>query len=167
MEKEIWEDLKDFNGFYSISNLGRIKSNHRIVKIGNNERIINCKILKPIILSNGYYAVNLTYPKRKQYLIHRLVMKQFYGPSNLKVNHKNFDKSNNCINNLEYCTQKENIIHSILGGKNGRILLNVNTGIFYITYNDAINSLHNKISIDSFYKMMCGKMKNKTNFIKV
>ena len=163
--EEQWIHLKRLDSLYSVSNLGRIKSNKRIVNIGNNKRVVKETILNPTKASNGYYIVNLTYPKRKQYLVHRLICEAFYGESTLMVNHKDFDKSNNNIDNLEYCTQKQNIEHSILGERNGQMLLDTVYGIFYNTYIDAANSFNIKLS--SLYKMMNGAMINKTNLIKV
>lgn len=159
--EEKWIPLERFNGFYSVSNLGRIKSHKRIITKG---RIIEEMILKPILSSNGYYYVNITYPKRRQYSIHRLVCEAFYGESSLIVNHKDFDRSNNMLDNLEYCTQKENIEHSIIGGRNGQILLDSVSGIFYTTYQDAANAIG--MTVDRLHKMMSGKCINKTQLIK-
>jgi hypothetical protein len=160
--EERWIPLKRFNNLYSVSDLGRIKSHERVITTG---RFIKEAILKPIMLSTGYYCVNLTTPIRRQYSIHRLVCEAFYGESNLFVNHKDFDKSNNRLDNLEYCTQKENILHSIIGERNGQILLDSYSGIFYNTYSDAANAL--TINIESLYKMMRGCKRNNTTLVKV
>ena len=160
--EEKWIQLKKFNNFYSVSNLGRVKSHYREI---HNGIVIEEKILKPIVASNGYHIINLTYPKRKQYLIHRLVCEAFLWESKLTVNHKDFNKVNNTLNNLEYCTQKENILHSIIGNKNGQILLDSNYGIFYNTYQEASNALTIKIS--KLYKIMAGLQVNKTSLIKI
>lgn len=95
---EIW---KDIDSRYSVSNLGNVKSNY-----ANKERI-----LKPIQNKRGYLTVDLRSPgKRKTMLIHRLVAKAFIpNPNNfLEVNHKDEDKTNNCVDNLEWCDTKYN-----------------------------------------------------------
>lgn len=70
----------------------------------------------------------------------------------LVVNHKDFDKKNNRLDNLELVTQKENILHSIIGGKNGQILLNLETGIFYERYADVAKMFG--ISYNTFTKRL-------------
>jgi len=160
----LWKDIKGYEGIYQASNFGNIKSLSRLVKIGNNKRVINEKILSPIKCSNGYYAVNFTYKKRKQYLLHRLIANTFYGENNeLVVNHIDFDKSNNKLDNLEFCTQKENIQHSCIGDRNGRLILNTETGIYYYTIVEAAKSINK--NNDYLIKRLINKVKNNTNFI--
>lgn len=151
--EEIWKDIPSLEGYYQCSNLGRIKSLSRLSKIGSNCRLVDERILKPINVQSGYCCVNLTYPKRKQYLIHTLVAKTFLDyKDGLVVNHKDFNKKNNRLDNIEVITQKENILHSIIGGKNGQLLLNLETGIFYERYSDVANMLG--ISSSAFTKRL-------------
>jgi hypothetical protein len=122
MEKEIWKDIINFEGFYQVSNIGRVrgldrKAPHhksgtqnikgRLLKFGNN---------------NGYMSVILTNNrKRENYLVHRLVAIHFISnPENKKeVNHINADKSDNTSLSLEWVTAKENAMHAVrLGLKN-------------------------------------------------
>ena len=94
---EIWKDIKGYEGLYLISNLGNIKSLHNYRR-GN--------IIKPK-LKKGYYQVGLRKNNiRKWYAVHRLVALTFIpNPNNLPcVNHKDENKLNNNINNLEWCT---------------------------------------------------------------
>lgn len=116
--QEIWKNIEGYCNFYQISNLGRVKSLSRVVnsRIKNHTtRKVKEKILKPI-LRTGYYSVNLYINEtEKQFCpIHRLVAKAFiYNPKNLpQVNHIDGNKLNNNVNNLEWCTAKENIIHA-------------------------------------------------------
>ena len=108
LENEIWKDIPNYEGFYQISNLGRIKSLGRIDALGHR---LKEKILKPGITCNGYYQVALwknSIPKRC--LVHRLVWIAFNGqiPEGLQVNHISERKSDNRLSNLNLMTCKEN-----------------------------------------------------------
>lgn len=109
---EIWKDIKGFENCYQISNLGRIKSKDRYVRVcGGGKRLVKSKIIKPNICTNGYYEASLNYAgKRTVKLLHRVVAETFLdNPNNLpEVNHKDEDISNNCVDNLEWCTSKYN-----------------------------------------------------------
>lgn len=110
---EIWKDIKGYEGYYQISNLGGIKSFPR------NGTISTVYMLKPTLTKNGYYKVTLSKPNNTTYLlVHRIVAETFIpNPENKpEVNHIDGDKLNNCVDNLEWCTSKENITHSIKTG---------------------------------------------------
>lgn len=97
---EIYKDIEGYEE-YQISSYGRVKS----LKFGKE------KILKPIKDKKGYLMVILSKQgTQKHYKIHRLVAQAFIdNPNNLpQVNHKDEDKTNNVINNLEWCNQKYN-----------------------------------------------------------
>ena len=110
--QEIWKDIQGYEGLYQISNLGRVKSLERIIITSNNiTKKISEKILKPCLRKNGYYSIVLQKNnKSKYYTIHRLVAKEFIpNPDNLpQVNHKDENKLNNNVDNLEWCTSKYN-----------------------------------------------------------
>lgn len=82
---------------------------------GNSKRIIGLKPLKPKTKKNGYQEVSLSLPgKHKMFYVHRLVATTFIGniPSGFVVNHKDGNKKNNKISNLEIVTYSENSSHS-------------------------------------------------------
>ena len=103
--KEEWRDIQGYEGKYMVSNLGRVKSlNYR-----NNGKE---GILKGVANGNGYLEVILFKEgKGKHYRINRLVAQAFLpNPDNLpEVNHKDENKQNNCVENLEYCSKLYNI----------------------------------------------------------
>lgn len=101
----IWKDVKEYEGLYQISDEGQVKS------LGNNKSRKE-KILKPTKNRDGYLQVPLCKNgKRKTIKIHRLVAEAFISnPDNLpEVNHKDENKINNCVENLEWCDRKYNI----------------------------------------------------------
>lgn len=97
---EIWMPIPDYEGFYEVSNTGKIRSVYRYRRE-----------LKPIISNSGYKRVDLFKNKvRQQVSIHRIVAKVFCdNPFNKPcVNHKDENRLNNNANNLEWVTYKEN-----------------------------------------------------------
>ena len=117
---EIWKDIQGYEGLYQISNLGRVKSLSREVKTGVFGRAVSTRIIKEHILKgrfdkDGYYTIYLSHKgKAIQYKIHRLVAIAFLEPIEGKelVNHINGIKNDNRLNNLEWCTNKENLTHA-------------------------------------------------------
>lgn len=108
---EIWKDVVGYEGFYEVSNYGRIKSLSKKAKNKNGYRITKEKIMKNVLKNNGYSAITLYKNKKsKTYLIHRLVAQAFINnPHDYPcINHKDENKLNNRIDNLEWCTPKYN-----------------------------------------------------------
>lgn len=112
--EEIWKDVIGYEGLYQISNLGNVKSYTRYVNVSHRgysgKRILHGKQLKPTDLQ-GYLVVMLI--KEHKYhtcRINRLVAQAFISnPDNLPcVNHKDENKHNNCVDNLEWCTRNYN-----------------------------------------------------------
>lgn len=102
---EIFKDLPDFEEFYLISSKGRIWSKRR-------KKF--CSLVKK---KNGYYQFGLRTKGSKERIwksIHRIVAETFIpNPNNLpQINHKDGNKANNSVENLEWCTAKENIYHA-------------------------------------------------------
>ncbi len=108
---EVWKDIKEYKGLYQISNLGNIKSIG-----GSNGKIKMDRIL--ILKKNrfGYFRIGLhANDTIKYFQVHRLVAQAFIqNPLNKpQINHKNGIKTDNRIENLEWCTASENIKHGI------------------------------------------------------
>lgn len=114
--KEIWRDIKGYEGLYQVSNMGNVKSLSRKVKCLNNKyRTINGKVLKIMQMNNGYLFVGLwKNNKTERKLVHRIVAETFIpNPENKpEVNHIDGDKHNNNVENLEWCTRSYNTLHS-------------------------------------------------------
>jgi len=106
---EIWKDIPDYEGCYQASSLGNIKSLRRCDSRGH---LVKEKVLKGG-LSRGYLTVNLrNNNKTKNYKIHKLIAITFldHKPNRyeLVVNHKDFNRLNNRVENLELVTNREN-----------------------------------------------------------
>ena len=103
-EKEVWRPIEGYEGLYEVSSIGRIKT------VANKWK--KEKIRKTYTNKKGYVNILLSKNhKYKVFQIHRLVAQAFIpNPNNLPVvNHKDRNPSNNCVYNLEWCTQQHNI----------------------------------------------------------
>lgn len=109
--KELWKDIKGYEGLYMISNKGRVKSLEKVVGSGYIQKE---RYLKESICVNGYAYYSLSkQSKTKKFKTHRLIAIHFIPNPNKKeqINHIDGNKLNNSINNLEWCTQSENMKH--------------------------------------------------------
>jgi len=113
---EIWKSVNGYAGSYEISNYGRVKSLSRCIKTKNNKQYMRKEIiLKQYLNKSGYYFVNLCKSsKMKNHRIHRLVAKHFISNKSKYncVNHKDGNKINNHVENLEWCTFSYNLKHA-------------------------------------------------------
>lgn len=113
-------DIKNLLGEYQVSNMGRVKST-KIYKVANGKtfEVDRELIMTPFDNGSGYKVVCFTLldegkRKRKNFYVHRLVAQAFIkNPQNKPaVNHKNYNRGDNRVRNLEWCTDKENTDYS-------------------------------------------------------
>lgn len=114
---EQWKVIEGFEGYYEISNRGRIRSIDRVCNTHSSEagRRIKGQIITPTDNGNGYLIVHLKRNgKRSSRYIHRLVAEAFLERRTgcNVVDHIDYNKKNNAVENLRWCTQKENICRS-------------------------------------------------------
>lgn len=111
MDQEIWKDIQGYEGLYQVSNFGNVKS---VKRMGTNGGT----------LAKSYYKIGYEKTllckgnKRKTYKTHLLVAQAFIpNPENKpQINHIDGNKQNNCVDNLEWCSAKENMEHAIRTG---------------------------------------------------
>ena len=115
--EEIWKDIKGYEGLYQVSNLGRVKVLPRIRRSKSGSVYYSKeKLLKLQKDFDGYYRVGLHKDGNQQdFRINRLVGVMFIpNPNNLPiVHHKDNDKTNNCVNNLEWVSVSQNTKHAV------------------------------------------------------
>jgi hypothetical protein len=122
---EKWLPIADTCGRYEVSNLGRVRSLDMLVNTNTNRRWAGFRRVKGRILvgtdwGTGYLYVQLCVGGTKRVInIHRLVAIAFIPNPDLlpEVNHKDFNKTNNVVTNLEWCTHRKNMLHAWNGGK--------------------------------------------------
>ena len=108
-EVEIWKDIVGYEGLYKVSNKGNVYS---VERINSQGRKWGGQTLKLLLDKIGYIRVNLCKDGRiKNVTVHRLVAEMFIpNPNNYpEVNHRDEDKTNNCVENLEWCTREYNV----------------------------------------------------------
>ena len=155
--EEIWKDIQGYEGFYQVSNLGKVKSLKRIVKHnkGGNQNIKE-KILKQSLTGSGYLTIVLSKNGIKErFLTHRLVCQSFLNNDLTKrtVNHKDCNKLNNELTNLEWMTDSENQIHSLENGIKPKGSNHANSKLTEQNVIEIRNSTLSNIDLSKIYKV--------------
>lgn len=142
---ELWKPIKGWEQ-YEVSNMGRVRSKNRFVTQFWHkrffQRIMGSRILKPRKQNGGYLMVWLSKDgKSKAMTIHRLVATAFLGEGGkCDVNHKDGNKQNNCVSNLEWTTRSNNIKHCyqvLKRVRNTCRVMCVETGLIYDSIREA------------------------------
>lgn len=161
MEK--WKDIKGYEGLYQVSDKGRVRSLDRKITYPSGHNYFFKGTYLSFVKRSGYrYATLNKNNKRKNFAVHRLVCQEFIRDFNDKevTNHKDFNRSNNELSNLEIVTQKQNVQHAKHLFKGKRYKNNncmTNTGEKYINLRKKYNSY--RVTIDRkeyvFKKITC------------
>lgn len=116
-----WKDVVGYEGYYQVSNAGEVRSMDRsIVKSNGVVQNRSGRILPQRLKDDGYLTVRLSRESvRREYSVHSLVAHAFVDGyfSGAEVNHKDFDRTNNCFLNLEWITHADNIAYTIREGR--------------------------------------------------
>lgn len=132
--KEIFKPVIGYEGLYEVSNLGRIYSFYKQ------------KFIHPRSNGRGYLQVELTKDKKqKMHFIHRLVAIAFLpNPEKLpQVNHKDENKENNCIDNLEWCTSKYNMSY---GTRTERAVAHYKKTVMQLDTDDNVIQIYDSVA---------------------
>lgn len=125
---EVWNPIPGYEGFYEVSNIGRVKSVDRVLTRKNGYKIkVNERIISQRGHPSGYLMVSLAkYGTYEHLLVHRLVAIAFIGecPEGKEVAHGDGVKTNNHLRNLRYATRKENGADRILHGTSNKGMRN-------------------------------------------
>lgn len=162
MADEIWKDIKGYEGLYQISNLGRVKS------LGNgNSNKSKLKIMKTTLNHKGYPMISLCKDGvSKKFSVHRLVAEAFIpNPDNLpQVNHIDEVKTNNRIDNLEWCTAEYNVKYGTRTAKTSKPILQITLENKIINLWGSIRSVENILGFDNSNIQKCCKGKHNHSY---
>lgn len=171
-----WIEIPGFKGMYLINKNGQVKVKMRSWITGRHglKREIPEHIINPFLKSNGYYHINIRHDgKQSQYPIHTLLARTFIpNPENKRcINHRDGNRINNSLKNLEWATYSENNNHALKTGsrinptgiRNGyskplQVVKNNKPLGIYASLKEASQKL--KIQYDRLYKISIGAIKN-------
>lgn len=126
--EEVWKDVRNYEGLYQVSNLGRVKVLSHKIKRGFCTCFCDEKVLKLSVKDNGYLFVRLSKGNKKttkSFYVHRLVASAFIPNSNPfynQIDHIDGDKKNNVVDNLRWVNQSININNPITKAQNRKLV---------------------------------------------
>lgn len=172
-----WKSVKGFEDSYEVSNDGFVRSLSRSVKYkhGGKDRVWPGKILNHYLARNGYCDITLKRAnKNHHFALHRLVGIAFIpNPLNLpQINHKDNNKQNNHMDNLEWCDQHGNMRHAFDNNHHSgqgathyksRRILNLATKSYYNTLDEAAAAIG--MPKQYIWRRLSGEVKNNINLV--
>jgi len=176
---EIWKDIEDYVGLYQVSNRGNIRRVDRGIKGVCENKVIAINIQK----NTGYLYVTLSKKGiSKKYLLHRIIAKAFIeNPNNYPcINHKDETRTNNNLDNLEWCTHKynsnygtntkrakEHYDRNIVWKKHSKSVDQYDMKLNYIKTWDRASEIanHYKVACNNIYRVITGSQKSACGFI--
>lgn len=163
---EIWKDINGFEGLYQVSNYGNVRSMYQSVQ----------RILKLEKMRKGYLRTSLHHgEKRARILVHRLVAQTFIpNPQNLPcINHKDENKANNRVDNLEWCTNEYNCNYGTRNLRTGLsrrkpiIVIEKETEDVFMEHNSLVDAaFYWGVSVDQIIYYCRTKRKPRNNILK-
>ena len=159
---EEWKTIENYEN-YQVSNFGRIKS---LERIDNNNHLVKERILKQSTNKYGYQRIQLCKDgKPKIFSVHRLVAMAFIpNPNNYEqVNHKDECKTNNHVDNLEWCTAKFNSNYGTRNEKVSKQIIQLTLGGDYIKLWNSIADVQRELGYNNAHICSCCKGKRKTS----
>jgi hypothetical protein len=157
---ELWLPVVGYEGYYEVSNIGRVRSvDRKVIYADGRIFMYQGKVLSYNVNKiNGALMVHLyKNAKRMAYTVHRLVLSAFSPTcdSTLEVNHKNGNRADNSVDNLEWCTRKENMQHGFRTG----LINNTGTNHGNNVYND-LQIIEAKVMLKKGFSL--GEIETKT-----
>jgi hypothetical protein len=160
---EEWKDIAGYEGLYQVSNLGKIK---RLFKNGKEHALIGKKD------KDGYIVVSLSKNQKKKYCrLHRVVADAFLSNPDGKpqINHKDRNKQNNTVANLEWVTASENTVHCFATGRDvfKRPVLQYDKNMVLVACWNSIKEASRKTGVDISNLCACcrGRLKSSGGYV--
>lgn len=169
---EVWQDIPGYEGYYKASTYGRIKSLSRYYKTGRGGlQLLPERILKAFPATNGYLGVLLCNGTQKRYTVHRLISMTFlpkWKTEYIQVNHKDENKVNNRVENLEWCTVAYNNCYGTrlkrVGIANGKPVLQYTSDGILIGYFQSAAEAARQFSLRAGDINTCCRGRQKTAY---